>query len=196
METAMTRKARGLAGILTPLLAALVSCSAAIAATALADRNAASAPEPSADTLARPGNIRTWITLGTTLRMRRDNPNAPDEMRHVQIEPDAYAKLIENSRLPDGARLAVTFYALKSDASATPLLYAPDSERFFGLEVLDASHPDGRRFYAFAPGATTAAALPPGNACAVCHNEKGSFQGVFAHHYPAISQFAERTPTP
>jgi hypothetical protein len=128
--------------------------------------------------------------------MRRDNPNAPDEMRHVQIEPSAYAKLLENARFPDGAQLAVTFYALKSDASATPLLYAPDSERFFGLEVLDRSHPDGRRFYAFAPGATTAAALPPGNACAVCHNEKGSFQGVFAHHYPAISQFAGRTPTP
>jgi hypothetical protein len=190
----MTRSARGSARILSALLGALVSCSAAIAATALADRNAASAAEASADTLARPENIRTWITLGTTLRMRRDNPNAPDEMRHVQIEPGAYARLLEDARYPDGAVLAVTFYALKPDASAMPLLYAPDGERFLGLEVLDSRHPDGRRFYAFAPGATTAPALPPGNACAMCHNAKGSFQGTFAHHYPAISQFARSAP--
>jgi hypothetical protein len=108
-------------------------------------------------------------------------------LRHVQIEPGAFAHLLERTAYPDGAVLAVTFYSVKVHASETPVLYAPDAERFLGLEVLDNTHQDGRRFYAFPPGATTAQALPPGNPCAVCHNAHGSLQGTFAQHYPIIS---------
>ena len=71
------------------------------------------------------------------------------------------------------------------------MLYAEDKEVFFGIEVIDKSHPDGRRFYNFTNGATSATPLPAGNACAVCHNAKGGLQGTFAQHYPAITRFAK-----
>ncbi len=134
----------------------------------------------------RPADVSRWVTLGTTLHMRADTPQTPDEMRHVQIAPDAYDQFLRDGTFPDGARFAVTFHALKADGSGAAALYAEDAERFFGLEILDTHHPDGRRFYAYPPGAVSAQALAPGNSCAVCHKAHGTRQGTFAHYYPTI----------
>src|SRR5262245_55989446 len=92
---------------LAAVLCLLVSGAIANRASAQPAPGAANA---SAQAVARPDNIRSWVTLGTTLRMSRDNPNTPDEMRHVQMEPGAYARLLESGAYPDGAAFTVTFY--------------------------------------------------------------------------------------
>ena len=121
---------------------------------------AAGAADPSAP---RPADLDRWVTLGTTLRA--DAAGKPNHFRHVQLEPRAYAALLRDGALPDGAVLAVTFYAADHDPQ-TADLYAQGKETFFGLEVMDKAHADGRRFYTFTPGAPSAQALPAGNACA------------------------------
>jgi hypothetical protein len=103
---------------------------------------------------------------------------------------------VKTGTFPDGARLAVTFYALREDPSDTPPLFLGQKETFFALEVMDRSHPDGRRFYAFRPGQTAAAALPPGNSCAQCHAARGSFEGTFAQAYPVMAPIVARRPKP
>jgi hypothetical protein len=143
-----------------------------------------------ADTsLTRP-DVANWVSIGATLRVSEANPALPNQFRHVQLEPGAYKALTASGAYPDGARLAVTFYSARHEAEM-PTLYAEDKEAFFGIEVIDKSHPDGRRFYNFTNGAMSATSLPAGNACAVCHNAKGGLQGTFAQHYPLIAKFAK-----
>jgi hypothetical protein len=77
-----------------------------------------------------------------------------------------------------------------TEASSQSLLL--EASTVFALEVLDKSHPDGRRFYTYAPGAKTAEALPVGNTCAMCHNARGSLQGTFADDYPLTAHFARK----
>jgi hypothetical protein len=173
----------------------MTSRPAAFAATLvvalLAAAGGAAGTDPAQAPVKRPADLAGWVTVGTTLRMAPTDATAPNQFRHVQLEPRAYRALVKSGALPDGATFAVTFYSTRREAGETPTLYAPDKEFFFGLEVLDAKHPDGRRFYTFAPGATTATPLPAGNACAVCHNAKGSLQGTFAHDYPLMARFAK-----
>jgi hypothetical protein len=140
--------------------------------------------------IARPKDVESWITVGTTLRMSRADPAAPEQFRHIQVEPGAYRALTANGRLPDGAVLAATLYAARRSETETPTMYAEDKEAGFLIEVLDKRHPDGRRFYVFKPGATSVAPLPAGNACAVCHNAKGALQGTFAQYYPLAAKYA------
>lgn len=142
--------------------------------------------------VSRPTDVSRWVTLGTTLHMRPDDGKTPDEMRHVQMEPAAYAQLLRDGAFSDGTTFAVTFYALKADGVGASQLYAEDAERFFGLEVLDTHHPDGRRFYTYPPGGASARALPPGNPCAVCHNAHGARQGTFTQYYPTVASLAKQ----
>jgi hypothetical protein len=175
------------AKLLAPLcLAALSSCAAGLAIQANGKPDAAGA-------LARPAGVDKWITVGTTMRMKGDDPAIPDQFRHIQLEPGAYKALLDGGAYPDGAVLAATFYSARHDEDASNL-YTQDKQVFFGLEVIDKSHPDGRRFYSFTEGAATAPPLPAGNACAVCHNAKGGLQGTFTQHYPVIARFAKGPP--
>ena len=172
------------AKLLAPLcIGALVGCAAGPAIQADAKPDAAGA-------LARPADIDKWISVGTTMRMKGEDPTVPDQFRHIQLEPGAYKALLAGGAYPDGAVLAATFYSARHDEDASNL-YTQDKQVFFGLEVIDKSHPDGRRFYSFTDGVPTATPLPAGNACAVCHNAKGGLQGTFAQHYPVIARFAK-----
>jgi hypothetical protein len=138
------------------------------------------------DEIQRPADLEVWPTLGTTVRMSRMDESLPGQMRHVQMDPADYAAFVAHGAYPDGAAFAVTFYDVARDDSHTPPLYRAGDEVAFAMEIIDRTHADGRRFYTFAPGETRAAALPPGNACAVCHNTGGAFDGTFSEAYPAI----------
>ena len=141
--------------------------------------------------LERP-DITMWPTLGTTVRAQAGDGVTPWQMRHVQMEPGAYVELMRSGRYPEGAMLSADFHGVERDTAHTPPLYRAGEPAGTALEVIDRSHPDGRRFYLFAPGARSATALPAGNACAVCHSAQGSFDGTFAHLYPATSHLVQR----
>ncbi|MEQ1808431.1 MAG: cytochrome P460 family protein [Terricaulis sp.] len=178
----------------------VVGCAVSVAHIAASELDVGDGGE-----LARPANISAWPNVGATIRMGAPNsagmgaasstpagsPNAaiPSQLRQVQMAPDAYESFVRTHEYPDGAAFAATIYLLRHDSAFTPEIYEPEQEAAFVMEVIDRNHPDGRRFYSFAPGATSAAALPPGNACAVCHNARGSFNGTFAQFYPAISRY-------
>ncbi|GAM98441.1 hypothetical protein U91I_02074 [alpha proteobacterium U9-1i] len=143
--------------------------------------------QPAADqTLSRPADLALWPSLGTTVRTDPTNPTLPRQMRHVQMAPSAYENLVRTLQLADGATFAVTFYGVEHDTTHTPSLYFAQREQALALEVIDRAHPDGRRFYVLPAGQPSAAPLPPGNECAVCHAERGSFDGTFAHMYPTL----------
>lgn len=162
-----------------PLLLATIVSVALLAGLAKAEAPAA---------VSRPADVSPWITLGVTLHANAPGDHQPpDQLRHVQIEPGAYAQFLKDGAFPDGTTFAVTFHGLKTDGAGASRLFVEDGEQFFGLEILDAHHPDGRRFYAYMPGKTSAQALPAGNSCAVCHNANGARQGTFTQYYPTIA---------
>ncbi len=157
------------------------------------------APAPS--TFARPADVETWPNVGATIRMgpvlgmseaeaaaAGNGPPAPTQLRQVLMAPDAYREFQRTGAYPDGAVFAVLFYSMQYDDTHTPPLYGANRETGFVTEVLDQSHPDGRRFYVYPNGTTNGTQLPAGNACAVCHNARGTYQGTFAQFYPAISR--------
>lgn len=174
--------------ILAPLLIAVLTAGAiSVAISAHAQSLTADLPRPA---------VENWISVGTTVRASTSDPATPNEFHHVQIEPGAYRLLAATKALPDGAILAVTFYSARREPNSTPALFAPDKEQLFALEVLDKTHPDGRRFYTYTPSAKTARALPAGNSCAMCHNARGSLQGTFAHDYPLTAVYARPVRAP
>lgn len=138
--------------------------------------------------VSRPGDVEAWPTVGTTVRLDRTDHATPWQMRQVLMAPRDYESFVSTREYADGTTFAVLFYPVVLDAAHTPPLYHAQAEIAFVMEIIDRSHADGRRFYTFAPGATRAAPLPPGNDCAVCHNARGSFDGTFAHMYPALAR--------
>jgi hypothetical protein len=148
-------------------------------------------PRAQATQLERP-DITMWPTLGTTVRVQAADGVTPWQMRQVQMEPGAYVELLRTGRYPDGAMLSADLRGVTLDTAHTPPLYAAGEPVALVLEVIDRAHPDGRRFYSYAPGARSATALPAGNACAVCHSAQGSLDGTFAHLYPATSHLVQR----
>ena len=180
-----TGRQRGLAGLCAGLALLIVATTSKSSGLTLQ-----SDPEAAAQ-LMRPTDAQTWVTLGTTLRLRTDGSGLPDEMRHVQVRPDSYARFRRDGHFPNGATFIVTFHGLKADPAHSPerngepALLAQTGERFVGVEVLDSNHSEGRRFYSFPGGVTQTSALPPGNTCATCHRKYGDSQGLFTQHYPA-----------
>jgi hypothetical protein len=160
-------------GFLALLLAALVLPPAALSQN--------HGPE-----LERPADVAAWPTVGVTMRLDREHGQTPTQMRQVLMAPQDYAHFQRTGAFADGATFAVAFYPVALDASHQPPLYFAQAEQAFVMEVIDRTHPDGRRFYTFAPGATRARPLPAGNECAVCHAAQGSADGTFAHLYPAL----------
>ena len=138
--------------------------------------------------LTRPADLETWPTLGTTLRMSAENPEQGWQMRHVQMAPAALRSFIASGQYPDGATFSATLYGVALETTHTPNFYHAEQEAALVMEVIDRAHPDGRRFYVFAPGVTMATALPAGNECAVCHAARGSFDGTFGDFYPTIAR--------
>ena len=162
----------------------------AVAGLLCAGGAASQTASPAADSqqMTRPADVDTWPTIGSTMRMDEHNPALPGQMRQVLMEPGAYTAFARTGSFADGATFGVLFYSVKLDTSHTPPFYHADREVAFAMEVIDRGHPDGRRFYLFANGATRAAPLPAGNACASCHNSRGGFDGTFAQYYPLISR--------
>ena len=165
--------------------ALMLSCAYGVASTASSRERAGGEP---AQTLTRPVDLDTWPTVGVTMRMTEADPNLPAQMRQVQMAPDDYAHFVEALAYPDGAAFAVTIYGVRRDATHTPQFFQAEREVAFAMEVIDRSHPDGRRFYVFDAGQDSASALPPGNECSSCHTARGSFDGTFAHAYPAMAR--------
>jgi hypothetical protein len=172
----------GGAGVAFALVAVGLGLALAREAHSQADRSAAAE-------LSRPADIDRWITVGVTVRVDRQDHTTPRQMRQVLMAPDAYEDFVRTRRYADGTAFAVNFYGLAHNTSHTPPLYHAADEEAFAMEVIDRAHPDGRRFYTFAPGEMRAAALPAGNACAACHNAQASFDGTFAHMYPALARY-------
>lgn len=149
--------------------------------------NSAAQPATDAHTLTRPTDIAYWPTLGSTMRTDGTPAAMPRQLRQVQMEASAYRRLVETLRLSDGDTFAVLFYGVQHDTTHTPSLYFAQREQALAMEVIDRAHPDGRRFYVFSAGQSSATPLPPGNECAVCHAARGSFDGTFAHLYPTLA---------
>lgn len=178
-----SRAVVGGAGVAFALVA--VGLALALARDAYSQTDVAATAE-----LARPADVERWVTVGVTVRLDRQEHARPWQMRQVLMAPGAYEEVVRTRRYADGTAFAVNFYTLAHDTSQTPPLYHAAEEEAFAVEVIDRAHPDGRRFYTFAPGEMRAAPLPAGNACAACHNAQGSFDGTFAHMYPALARFA------
>jgi len=141
--------------------------------------------------LARPADLDRWITLGSTVRTSKEDPATASQLRHVRMEPKALDVLLTTGSYPDGARLAASFHPLSLDKSHDPPLWASQPESVLAVEIIDRGVADGRVFYLFTRGATTARAMPQGNDCAACHNERGTLDGTFADLYPLVAKLAK-----
>jgi hypothetical protein len=141
--------------------------------------------------LERPADVEAWPTVGTTVRLDSQHGQTPSQMRQVLMAPADYAHFRRSGAYLDGTTFAVLFYPVALDNAHQPPLYHAQAEQAFAMEVIDRGHPDGRRFYMFAPGATRASPLAAGNECAICHNAQGSVDGTFAHLYPALARRAD-----
>jgi hypothetical protein len=160
----------------------------AVAVVLLAAAPQAASSQDNGPDIERPADVEAWPTVGTTVRLDRDHGQTPWQMRQVLMAPADYAHFRRTGAFADGTTFAVLFYPVALDSSHQPPLYHAQAEQALAMEVIDRSHPDGRRFYMFASGATRASPLPAGNECAVCHNAQGSIDGTFAHLYPALAR--------
>ena len=153
------------------------ACIAGVAGSALTVGAQTTAP------LERPSDIDRWITLGMTLRTDPAHGGAPAQLRQVRIDPKSFDALMKTGDYPAGAMLAASFHPVKLDESFTPSLYSAGPQTSLSIEVIDPSHPDGRRFYNFAGDAKSATAMAAGNSCAACHNANGKLHGTFGNLY-------------
>jgi hypothetical protein len=127
-----------------------------------------------------------WPTLGVTMRTSEGKPDIPAQQRQILMRPGDLAATLAGKVYPDGAVFAAIFYTVSLDEAHTPPLYRAGAQVARAMEIIDRDHPDGRRFYMFQDGENRVAALPANNECAACHKAQGSFDGTFAHLYPAI----------
>lgn len=176
-------------------LAALFVTSSGVKAdeTAPATANNLSVARIDADgKLQKPADLANWVFLGASLGMGYNpgsfNAARPGQFQVALMEPTAYQHFVRTGHYAPGSMFLLSFY--DSDTQPRSINqngFTQADLTNFEIHLVDpAANKDGRVFYLFGATATQGTPLPPGNACARCHNGHGAFEGTFAQFYPTI----------
>lgn len=142
--------------------------------------------------LQRPGDLATWVHLGSTLgndyRDEPFNPAHPAVIGVVQMEPTAYRYFVEQGRYADGSMFLLSFHAAESKSDPQLQGFVQGALQAREIHVIDSARfEDGRAFFMFRNDEqTSSAALPQGNECVSCHEAEGDYNGTFIQFYPPI----------
>jgi cytochrome P460 len=142
--------------------------------------------------LEKPADLANWVFLGASLGMGYNpgsfNAARPGQFQVVLMEPAAYQHFVRTGSYAPGSMFLLSFY--DSDTQPRSINqngFTQADLTNFEIHLVDpAANKDGRVFYLFGATATQGTPLPPGNACAKCHNGHGAFEGTFAQFYPTI----------
>jgi hypothetical protein len=141
--------------------------------------------------LLKPGDLSSWIFLGTSLGMGYNpgsfNAAHPGQFQVVLMEPQAYRYFVEHKRYAPGSMFLLSFYDTEQRRSINQNGFVQADLTNYEIHLL---HPgkgkDGRTFYLFDAKDTEGNAMPEGNDCVRCHLKHGAFDGTFAQFYPTI----------
>jgi len=142
--------------------------------------------------LRKPADLANWVFLGTSLGMGYNpgsfNAARPGQFQVVLMEPSAYRHFVETGTYAPGSMFLLSFYdADTQKRSINQNGYTQADLTNYEIHLVDpAKNADGHVFYLFSADATEGGPLPPGNACARCHNQHGAFNGTFAQFYPTL----------
>ena len=142
--------------------------------------------------LVYPGNLDEWIVMGASLGSEYGDqpfdPAAPGSIGMVQMEPQAYRYFLENREYADGTMFLLSFFAAQGQSQPQLPGFVQGEMTAQEIHVIDrARFTEGRGFFVFRnPQQASAARLPDGNDCVVCHMEHGAFDGTFTQFYPTI----------
>jgi len=142
--------------------------------------------------LQKPGDLSSWIFLGTSLGMGYNpgsfNAAHPGQFQVAMMEPAAYRYFMENGKYAPGSMFLLSFY--NSDTQPRSINqngFTQADLTNFEIHVIDpARGQEGHAFYLFGATAQEGNPVPPGNACVRCHIDHGAFDGTFAQFYPTI----------
>ena len=162
----------------------------------------AQSPEYTSDgKLTRPVNYREWIFLSSGLGMTY-GPNAPAEpsFDNVFVSPASYREFQKTGLWPDKTMFVLEIRGASSHGSINKAGHFQNESAMIEVEVKDSSRfPDKFAFFGFGdkpgkPGAT-AARIPPGSVCNVCHSKNGGADSTFVQFYPTLIEAAKRNGT-
>ena len=152
------------------------------------------------DELIFPADTDRWVVLRTSsVEDSSDaefDPKKPRRISVVQMEPNAYAYLLENREYADGTMFLRSFYQTqeKPEPGSNGFVQGDLETRL--IHVIDrVKYQDNRGFYLFAAdGRGSSAKLPAGNECVQCHAEQGDFDSTFTQFYPTIRHIVSQGP--
>jgi hypothetical protein len=142
--------------------------------------------------LLRPGDLPTWVHIGSTLgndyRDAAFDPAHPAVIGVVQMEPAAWRHFREHGSYADGSMFLLSFYT--AEAKSDPQLqgFVQGALQAREIHVIDKQRfADGRAFFLFQQeDQAQSTALPAGNDCVQCHEAEGELDGTFIQFYPTL----------
>ena len=180
------RKVRGLAALLTALIAIMVSMPVEAAQRA-AKYNASGE-------LQIPKNYRQWVFVGAPVTPNEQNSGkaAFPEFHHVYIDPASYAGYKKTGKFPNGTVLVKELAGVGAKSSSSGNGYFPGEFIGVAASVKDAKRfakePGNWAYFSFMgdDGKPLASAKAQATAaCNVCHQQKTE-DWVFTQHYPVL----------
>ncbi|HEX6996895.1 MAG TPA: cytochrome P460 family protein [Gammaproteobacteria bacterium] len=144
--------------------------------------------------LAFPADTDRWVFLGANIggdyTDAAFDPSNPGRIGVVQMEPRAFAHLVEHGEFADGTMLLLSFYDTQEKPEPELNGFVQGDLTAREIHVIDRQRfADGRAFFLFPAGSTAPSdMLPAGNECVRCHTEHGRFDGTFAQFYPVVRE--------
>ena len=172
---------------------AAVACLALLSPLVSAQSNLNIAKYSANGELQYPADLYAWIqtaaSVGSDYNDKPIDVDNPGTIGVVQMEPAAYKYFMENKKYADGTMFLLTFYKpqRKSEPQLQGFVQGDVIQR--EIHVIDkAKYKDsnGHAFFLYRGDVKSAAAMPAGNPCVVCHVPNGKFDGTFAQFYPDI----------
>ena len=150
------------------------------------------------DQLIYPEDADRWVVVGANIggvySEAEFNPDNPGQIGVVQMEPSAYAHLLENGKYAEGTMFLLSFYKAQEKPQPDLNGFVQGDVTAREIHIIDSvKYEDGRGFYmSAADGGNLGTMLPAGNECVQCHIEHGDFGGTFAQFYPLIRKFVSQ----
>lgn len=144
--------------------------------------------------LERP-DVTRWVHMGSSIgrgyaQEITGAPDGPGTIQVVQMEPAAYDYFMTHGEYAEGTMFSLSFYAVQEKPEPRLDGFAQENLVQFEIHMLDSTRfSDQRGFFLFAPDSRIAPMMPAGNACVVCHNAEGAYDGTFTQFYPPLRDF-------
>jgi hypothetical protein len=144
--------------------------------------------------LIRPADYRDWEFLSAGYGMNYSPaPGSREMFTNVFVQRWAYADFLKIGKWPEQSMFVIDVRNAESKGSINKTGHYQTDLMALEVEVKDSTrNPNKWAYFGFQPNARTAEAMPKGNDCWSCHEQRAAVEHTFVQFYPTLIPVAKK----